>query len=56
MNTIFSLTVLKFVLDSFKDFLNIMCVLIVLSFVLDYFKDFSFLEHNMFLNCSYICS
>ena len=57
MNIIFSWTVLKFVLDSFKDFLNMMCCLTVLSFVLDInFKDFSFLEHNMFLNCSYICS
>ena len=55
MSIIFSLTVLKFVLDSFKD-MTMMCSLTALSFVLDYFKYFSFLEHYMFLNCSYICS
>ena len=104
MNTIFSWTVLKFVLEhdvlfncsTSKTFLflNIICSWTSLTFVLDYFRvswilcvlelllhlsliisDFSWilcvlelllhlflmisktsLEHNVFLNCSYICS
>ena len=34
-------TVLKFALDSFKDFFNIICSWNVLTYVFHYFKDFS---------------